>query len=117
MKLRGGWPSKPNIRLIASGASTKLSFSFLEVMQAEALGDDAKDLEVVSLPDSSASSLTARHLLVDKDKLYAAYKQAIAIHYNFLYIDLLAKDTNHMFYSGFSKRFVMEDTQGGEDDT
>ena len=55
--------------------------------------------------------------LVDKEQLYAAYKQSVAIPYGFMYINLLAKDVNHMFYSGFSKRFVMDDTQGGEDDT
>jgi len=48
--------------------------------------------------------------LVDKDKLFDAYKQAVAIPYNFLYINLLAKDIDSMFYSGFTQRFVMSDT-------
>jgi hypothetical protein len=47
--------------------------------------------------------------LVDKEKLYDAYKQAVSIPYNFLYINLLAKDIDHMFYSGFNERFVMSD--------
>ena len=47
--------------------------------------------------------------LVDKDKLLDAYKQAVAIPYNFLYINLLARDIDHMFYSGFTKRFIMSD--------
>ena len=47
--------------------------------------------------------------LVDKEKLYDAYKQAVSIPYNFLYINLLAKDIDHMFYSGFTQRFVMSD--------
>jgi hypothetical protein len=46
--------------------------------------------------------------LVSKEKLYAAYKQAVSTPYNFLYVDLLAKDVNEMFYSGFTQRFVME---------
>ena len=45
--------------------------------------------------------------LVDKEKLFAAYKQAVSEPYGFLYINLLAKDIDHMFYSGFNKRFVM----------
>ena len=47
--------------------------------------------------------------LVSKEKLYAAYQQAVSIPYNFLYIDLLAKDIDQMFYSGFTKRFRMSD--------
>ena len=47
--------------------------------------------------------------LVDKEKLFDAYKQAVAIPYNFLFIDLLAKDIDSMFYSGFTQRFVMSD--------
>ena len=45
--------------------------------------------------------------LVSKELLYAAYQQAVAIPYNFLYIDLLAKNTNNMFFSGFTKKFKM----------
>ena len=47
--------------------------------------------------------------LVSKEKLYAAYQQAVSIPYNFLYINLLAKDIDNMFYSGFTKRFKMSD--------
>jgi len=47
--------------------------------------------------------------LVSKEKLYAAYQQAVAIPYNFLYVNLLAKDIDQMFYSGFTKRFKMSD--------
>ena len=46
--------------------------------------------------------------LVSKEKLMAAYKQATDIAYNFLYVDLLAKDVNKMFYSGFRQRFLMD---------
>ena len=46
--------------------------------------------------------------LVSKDKLMAAYKQATDIPYNFLFVDLLAKDVNKMFYSGFKQRFLMD---------
>ncbi len=47
--------------------------------------------------------------LCSKEKLYAAYKQAVSIPYNFFYINLLAKDVDNMFYSGFSERFVMSE--------
>ncbi len=46
--------------------------------------------------------------LASKDKLMAAYKQATDIPYNFLFVDLLAKDVNKMFYSGFKQRFLMD---------
>jgi hypothetical protein len=46
--------------------------------------------------------------LVDKQKLMAAYKQATDIPYNFLYINLLAKNPNKMFYSGFKQSFIMD---------
>ena len=46
--------------------------------------------------------------LVSKEKLLAAYKQATDIAYNFLYVNLLAKDVNKMFYSGFKQRFIMD---------
>ena len=48
--------------------------------------------------------------LVSKEKLYMAYKRATEIPYNFLYINLLAKDIDNMFYSGFQKRFKMSDS-------
>ena len=46
--------------------------------------------------------------IISKDKLMAAYKQATDIPYNFLYVNLLAKDVNKMFYSGFKQRFIMD---------
>ena len=45
--------------------------------------------------------------LVSKEKLYSAYKIAISEPYNFLYVNLLAKDIDNMFFSGFTKRFQM----------
>ncbi len=45
--------------------------------------------------------------LVDKNKLYQAYKYATSIAYNFLYINLLATDIDNMFYSGFTHKFKM----------
>lgn len=48
--------------------------------------------------------------LVSKEKLYAAYKKAVETPYNFLFVNLLAKDIDHMFYSGFSKRFIMSES-------
>jgi hypothetical protein len=52
--------------------------------------------------------------LVTKEKLYAAYKQAVATPFNFLFINLLAADVNHMFFSGFTERFVMDDSLAKE---
>tara|TARA_Y100001968_G_scaffold181487_1_gene166184 strand:+ start:1962 stop:2747 length:786 start_codon:yes stop_codon:yes gene_type:complete len=48
--------------------------------------------------------------LVDKDMLKAAYEAATKERFGFLYINLLngGKGVNHMFYSGFSRRFVMD---------
>ncbi len=46
--------------------------------------------------------------LVSKEKLLAAYKQATDIAYNFLYVNLLAKDVNKIFYSGFKQRLIMD---------
>ena len=51
--------------------------------------------------------------LVGKQKLHDAYMSAVSIPYNFLYVNLLAKDVDSMFYSGFSKRFIMSN---GSDD-
>ena len=48
--------------------------------------------------------------LCSKEQLYAAYKAAVEIPYNFLYINCLAKDIDHMFYSGFTHRFLMSGT-------
>jgi hypothetical protein len=44
--------------------------------------------------------------LVPKAILEAMYDEATSIPYNFLYINTLAKDIDHMFYSGFQQRFV-----------
>ena len=52
--------------------------------------------------------------LVSKERLYAAYKQAVPIPFNFLYVNLLARDVNHMFYSGFTQRFVMDSEESAE---
>lgn len=46
--------------------------------------------------------------LVSKEKLMMAYKAATDIPYNFLYINLLAKDVNDMFHSGFNHKFLMD---------
>ena len=52
--------------------------------------------------------------LVSKELLYAAYQQAVSIPYNFLYIDLLAKNTNNMlFFFRIYKKIKMVE----EDDT
>jgi hypothetical protein len=47
--------------------------------------------------------------LVDKSKLFAAYKACMVKPYNFLYINLLATDIDSMFFCGFTQRFIMSD--------
>ena len=44
--------------------------------------------------------------LVDAKLLMAMYRAAVEKPYGFLYVDLLAKDIDHMFYSSFSSRFA-----------
>ena len=34
------------------------------------------------------------------------YDEAVSIPFNFLYINTLAKDIDHMFYSGFTRHFI-----------
>ena len=44
--------------------------------------------------------------LVPKSVLKDMYDEATSIRFNFLYINTLAKDIGHMFYSGFTRRFI-----------
>ena len=44
--------------------------------------------------------------LVPKAVLEAMYDEATSEPFGFLYINTLAKDIDHMFYSGFQRRFV-----------
>ena len=44
--------------------------------------------------------------LVDAKTLLAMYRQAVERPYGFLFINLLAKDLNSMFYSSFNARLV-----------
>ena len=43
--------------------------------------------------------------LVSKEQLYEMYKEAVAVPYGFLYVNMLSQDVNEMFYSGFTHRF------------
>ena len=54
--------------------------------------------------------------LVSKEKLYAAYQAAVKIPYNFLFVDLLAKSVDEMFFSGFTKKFIMSDTDSEDEE-
>jgi hypothetical protein len=47
--------------------------------------------------------------LIDAKTLLAMYRAAVERPYGFLYVDLLAKDLNHMFYSSFLSRFSPND--------
>ena len=44
--------------------------------------------------------------LVPKAVLETMYDEATSIRFNFLYINTPAKDTDNMFYSGFTRRFI-----------
>ena len=44
--------------------------------------------------------------LIDANSLMAMYRAAVERPYGFLYVNLLAKDLNSMFYSSFLSRFV-----------
>ncbi len=46
--------------------------------------------------------------LVSKQQLYDMYQSAVAKPYGFLYVNLLAKEVNNMFFSGFSERFIVD---------
>ena len=45
--------------------------------------------------------------LIDAKTLMAMYRAAVSRPYGFLYVDLLAKDLDHMFYSSFISRFQL----------
>ena len=49
--------------------------------------------------------------LIDAKTLLAMYKAAVERPYGFLYINLLAKSLNHMFYSSFTSRFAVNQEQ------
>ena len=44
--------------------------------------------------------------LVPKEVLETMYDEATSIPFNFLFVNTLAKDIDHMFYSGFQKRYI-----------
>jgi hypothetical protein len=44
--------------------------------------------------------------LVPVDVLHRMYTEAVSEPFGFLYLNMLAKDIDHMFYSGFQRRFV-----------
>ena len=44
--------------------------------------------------------------LVPINVLKQMYDEAVAVPFNFLYINTLSKDIDHMFYSGFTRRFI-----------
>ena len=45
--------------------------------------------------------------LIDAKTLMAMYRAAVSRPYGFLYVNLLAKDLDHMFYSSFISRFQL----------
>ena len=44
--------------------------------------------------------------LVPVDVLHRMYTEAVSEPFGFLYLNALAKDIDHMFYSGFTWRFI-----------
>jgi hypothetical protein len=59
---------------------------------------NGKDLEAM-IEENSA--------LAHRKDIEALYRKATAKHYGFLYIDLQAKDLDHMFYSSFDSRLML----------
>jgi hypothetical protein len=47
--------------------------------------------------------------LVPKAVLETMYDEAVSVPFNFLYINTLARDIDHMFYSGFTRRFILSE--------
>jgi len=47
--------------------------------------------------------------IVSKEKLYEVYQDAVSVPFGWLYVNLLAKDIDHMFHSGFNKRYILSD--------
>lgn len=45
--------------------------------------------------------------IVSKDRINDVYQDAVSIPYGFLYVNLLAKSIDHMFHSGFNKRYIL----------
>ena len=54
--------------------------------------------------------------LIDAKTLMAMYRQSVQRPYGFLYIDLLAKDINDMFYSSFTGKFQLENRDEDKDE-
>ena len=55
--------------------------------------------------------------LIDAKTLLAMYRAAVERPYGFLFINLLAKDLNDMFYSSFTSKFQVKDREEIKDET
>ena len=53
--------------------------------------------------------------LIDAKTLLAMYRAAVERPFGFLFINLLAKDLNSMFYSSFSSKFQLTNSSGSAD--
>ena len=49
--------------------------------------------------------------MVDKKTLMRMYEIATKKKFNFLYINLLAADADHMFYRNLDKRFIVSELE------
>lgn len=52
--------------------------------------------------------------LIDAKTLMQMYRRAVSRPFGFLFIDLLSRDLNHMFYNSFLSRFVVEEDDAEE---
>ena len=92
--------SSQKLRLISSTVRTNLTALFVFRLR------NHHDLKDGVIEEYSA--------LVDGKTLMQLYKQAVSRPFGFLYINLLSRDVNHMFYSSFKGRFVLEDDEDEE---
>ena len=88
------WVASQRPSLVSSTIRTQMSALFIFKQR------NVKDL-ITFLDEFSA--------MVDKKTLMELYKTATEQKYNFLYINLLAGDADHMFYWNLDKRFTVSD--------
>ena len=89
--------SSQKLKLISSTVRTNLTALFIFKLR------NHHDLKDGVIEEYSA--------LVDAKTLLQMYRQAISKPFGFLYINLLARDPNKMFFSSFRTRFVIEPEQ------
>ena len=93
------WVASQRPSLVSSTVRTQMSALFIFKQR------NVKDL-ITFLDEFSA--------MVDKKTLMEIYKIATDQKYNFLYINLLAADADHMFYWNLDKRLIVSNMREDE---